>query len=145
MKVELRLEPEQSEVTVVVRAPALTPEVEALLEHLKGREQMMGFAPDGRAVPLELRDILRFYGEDKGVLAQTAEGVFTVRRRLYELSGELEQWRFARISHSEIVNLGQVKALDLTLTGTIRIHLADGTVCYASRRYVKRIKEVLGI
>ena len=145
MKVELRLEPKEQEVTVVVRAPALTPEVETLLERLKGHQQLVGFAPDGTAVPLEIRDILRFYGEDKGVLAQTAEGVFTVRRRLYELSGELEQWRFARISHSEIVNLGQVKALDLTLTGTIRIHLTDGTVCYASRRYVKRIKEVLGI
>ena len=45
MKVELRLEPEQSEVTVVVRAPALTPEVEALLEHLKGREQLIGLYP----------------------------------------------------------------------------------------------------
>ena len=96
-------------------------------------------------MPLREEAILRCFAQDKGVKAQTAEGVFTVRRRLYELSGELEQWRFARISHSEIVNLGQVKALDLTLTGTIRIHLTDGTVCYASRRYVKRIKEVLGI
>ena len=145
MKVELRLEPKEQEVTVVVRAPALTPEVETLLERLKGHQQLVGFAPDGTAVPLEIRDILRLYGEDNGDLAQTADGVYTVRRRLYELSGELEQWRFARISHSEIVNLGQVKALDLTLTGTIRIHLTDGTVCYASRRYVKRIKEVLGI
>ena len=39
----------------------------------------------------------------------------------------------------------QVKALDLTFTGTIRITLADGTVCWASRRYVKKIKEVLGL
>ena len=53
--------------------------------------------------------------------------------------------RFARISHSEIINLKQVKALDLTFTGTIRITLADGTVCWASRRYVKKIKEVLGL
>ncbi len=61
------------------------------------------------------------------------------------LEERLEAWRFARISHSEIVNLRQVTALDLTLTGTIRITLSDGTVCYASRRYVKRIKEVLGL
>ena len=43
------------------------------------------------------------------------------------------------------MNLKKVTALDLTLTGTIRVTLADGTVCWASRRYVRRIKEVLGI
>ena len=52
---------------------------------------------------------------------------------------------FVRISHSEIVNLRKITALDLSLTGTIRITLAGGTVCYASRRYVKKIKEALGL
>ena len=52
---------------------------------------------------------------------------------------------FARISHSEIVNLRQVTALDLGLTGTIRMTLKGGTACYVSRRYVKKIKEVLGL
>ena len=75
----------------------------------------------------------------------TAAGLYTVRQRLYELEERLAALRFARISHSEIVNLRQVTALDLTLTGTIRITLSDGTVCWASRRYVKRIKEVLGL
>ena len=37
------------------------------------------------------------------------------------LEERLAALRFARISHSEIVNLRQVTALDLTLTGTIRI------------------------
>ena len=43
------------------------------------------------------------------------------------------------------MNLNKVTALDLTLTGTIRVTLSDGTVCWASRRYVRRIKEVLGL
>ena len=145
MKVELRLEPKEQEVTVVVRAPALTPEVETLLERLKGHQQLVGFAPDGTAVPLEIRDILRFYGEDKGVQAQTERGVYAVRQRLYELEQRFAAQRFARISHSEIVNLRKVTALDLTVTGTIRITLSDGTVCWASRRYVRKIKEVLGL
>ena len=80
------------------------------------------------------------------ILKGEAEGVFTVRRRLYELSGELEQWRFARISHSEIVNLKQVTALDLSLAGTIKMTLAGGAaVCWVSRRYVPKIKQALGL
>ena len=50
-----------------------------------------------------------------------------------------------RISHSEIVNLKKVTALDLSLTGTIRMTLSDVTACYVSRRYVKKIKEALGL
>ena len=49
------------------------------------------------------------------------------------------------MSHSEIVNLRQVTGLDLSLTGTIRMTLRGGTACYVSRRYVKKIKEALGL
>ena len=111
---------------------------------VEGNGTVLGFR-GAEATPLNLADILRFYGEDKEVRAQTAAGLYTVRQRLYELEERLAALRFARISHSEIVNLRQVTALDLTLTGTIRITLSDGTVCWASRRYVKRIKEVLGL
>ena len=77
--------------------------------------------------------------------AQTLGGVYDLRERLYELEGKLDRHAFARISHSEIVHLKQVTALDLSLSGTIRITLAGGTVCYASRRYVKKIKQALGL
>ena len=53
--------------------------------------------------------------------------------------------RFVRISHSEIVNLRKVTALDLSLTGTIRMTLTGGVTVYVSRRYVKKMKEVLGL
>ena len=68
-----------------------------------------------------------------------------MRQRIYDLEKRFAAQRFARISHSEIVNLRKVTALDLTITGTIRITLSDGTVCCASRRYVRKIKEVLGL
>ena len=43
------------------------------------------------------------------------------------------------------MNLKKVTALDLSLAGTIRMTLAGGGVCYVSRRYVKKIKEALGL
>ena len=97
------------------------------------------------AIPLAAADILRCYGEEKGVKVQTTQGVYDLKERLYELEGKLDRHTFVRISHSELVNLEQVTALDLSLTGTIRITLAGDTVCYVSRRYVKKIKEALGL
>lgn len=145
MEVELHIDPSLPDVTVTVCAPARTEEVEALLARLTAEHgPLLGFR-EGGVVPLAPEAILRFYGEDKEVRAETVEGIYTVRQRLYELEARLDRRRFVRISHSEIVNLRQVTALDLSLTGTIRMTLTGGAVCYVSRRYVKKIKEALGL
>ena len=145
MKVELNIEPSLPDVTVVIHAPARTEEVERLLAVLSEREKGLRGFRGTEAVMLAPETILRFYGEDKEVRAQTAEGVYTVRHRLYELEERLDRQQFVRISHSEIVNLRQVTGLDLGLTGTIRMTLTGGVTTYVSRRYVKKIKEVLGL
>ena len=56
---------------------------------------------------------------------------------------KLDRHTIVRISNSEIINLKKVTALDLTLSGTIKMTLQGGTVCWVSRRYVKKIKEAL--
>ena len=146
MKLEAHIDPALAEARVEVYAPARTPEVDALLDRLTAAEApLLGFRADGSAVPLEPEDVLRFYGEGKDVRVQTGEAVYTVRERLYELERRLAGRSFARVSHSEIVNLKRVTALDLSLTGTIRMTLTGGVTAYVSRRYVKKIKEVLGL
>lgn len=146
MEVELKLEPGRREPKVVVLAGRETPQVRELLERLSALA--LGPIPawrGDRAVLLEPEDILRFFADGKGVSVQTAEGTFGVRERLYELEERLDRRTFARISHSEIVNLRKVTAVDLSLTGTIRMTLAGGTVCYVSRRCVKKLRQALGV
>ena len=144
MKVDIRIDPACGEPSVTITASALTEEVRALAARLEGGAVLIGWEGD-RAVPLSEGDILRCYGEEKGVRVQTIGGAYDLRERLYELEGKLDRHTFVRISHSEIVNLGKVTALDLSLTGTIRMTLTGGTVCWVSRRYVKKIKEALGL
>ena len=145
MKIDVTLDPALKELMVKVLAPEESAELAALLARLEEPERLLGFrGPE--AVPLEPGEVLRFYGEDKEVRAQTADGtVYTVRLRLYELEERLDRRAFIRVSHSEIVNWKRVTALDLSLTGTIRVTLEGGVTTYVSRRYVKKIKEVLGI
>ena len=144
MKVDIRIDPGCAGPTVIITAPALTDEVKALAARLEGGAALIGWDGD-TAVPLSEADILRCYGEEKGVKVQTIGAVYDLRERLYELEARLDRHTFVRISHSEIVNLRKVTALDLSLTGTIRITLTGGTVCYVSRRYVKKIKETLDL
>lgn len=144
MKVKLRIDPGLKEPRVTIAAPALTDELRALAARLEGRGLLIGWSGE-KAVPLKEEALLRCYSQDKGVYAQTVQGEYALKERLYELEAKLDRHTFVRISHSEIVNLRKVTALDLALTGTIKMTLSGGTVCYVSRRYVKKIKEALGL
>ena len=146
VKIDVTLDPALEELLIKVLSPGETEELAALLARLEGEPPaLLGFR-EGGAVPLDPAEILRFYGEDKEVRAQTLNGeIYTVRQRLYELEERLDRRTFLRLSHSEIVNWKRVTALDLSLTGTIRVTLEGGVTTYVSRRYVKKIKEVLGI
>ena len=144
---EIRIDPGLKRPEIEIRAPAATPEVLELARRLRQEGSAPTFAVtrEGETLLLPLSDILRFFADGKGVSCQTAGGVYAVRQRLYELEDGLEGTHFVRVSHSEIVNLDKISALDLSLTGTIRMTLEEGTAVYASRRYVKRIKAALGL
>ena len=146
MKVKMEIEPGRQEPEIIILAGAESAELDRLVQELSGlaldpipvwRGDQTRCLPQG--------DFLRFFADGKGVSAQTAEAVYAVRLRLYELEERLDPRRFVRISNSEIVNLEMVTALDLSLTGTIRMTLEGRAVSYVSRRYVKRIKQALGL
>lgn len=144
MEVEIRIDPERQEPKLVIYAPEDTPELRALA----GQLSALSLGPvqvweEDRPRLLPQREFLRFYTEGKGVCAQTSKKTYTVRLRLYELEERLDPMRFVRISNSEIINLDAVTAIDLSLTGTICMTLNGTVTSYVSRRYVKKIKEVL--
>jgi len=148
MKVTVEIDRTLNAPELTLRTPALTPEVERLVRRLEreGSHPVFTAFRGGEAVMLPLGDILRFYTDGKGVSCQAVSGVYAVRERLYELEEDLAQARFVRVSNGEIVNLDRVTALDLALSGTVKITLDGGAaVCYASRRYVKKIKQAVGL
>lgn len=146
MIVEFKPDPAQTEPKITVTAPELTEELRELLLRLEhGRPTAITATAGERAVLLAPEDILRFFADGKTVSVQTAEGIFSVRQRLYELEELLARHKFARISHSELVNLSHVTALDLSLSGTIRMTLTGGVTCFVSRRCLKKIKQALDL
>ena len=146
MKVEFKLQPGLEEPKVVIVASEETEQLQQLAQYLAKLDLSPIPALAGeRTVLLQREDILRFYADGKGVSAQTAKGIYAVRQRLYELEERLDGHTFVRISNSEIINLKKITALDLKLSGTIRITLEGGVVTYASRRYVKKIKQALDL
>lgn len=146
MQIEIKIDPSCTEPKVIVQAAAMNEELERLVGRLREEpRQLLTGSMEGRLEVLQPDRIIRAYAAGGKVYAATAEGEYLLRLRLYELENRLDPQRFVRISHSEMVNLDQVRCFDLNLAGTICIRLADGKVTYVSRRYVSKIKQILGV
>ena len=146
MKIEINLDGQCPERKVIIVTDAVDEEITDLMRRIN-REQpqvIAGFAGD-RVVLLEQDTILRIYASGGKVLAVTKEEEFSLRLRLYELEERLDKSCFVRISHSEILNLKQVKNFDLSYAGTIRVVMKNGDTAFVSRRYMKKIKQALGL
>lgn len=146
MQVEIKIDNTCKEPRIIVVTDQLTDEIQALIRRLSEESPriLSGFRNDTLEV-LDQSDIFRIYASGGKVYAVTAKGEYTLRLRLYELEERLEKDSFVRISNSEIINLKKVKNFDLSFTGTICVSLSDGSVTYVSRRYVNKIKQILGI
>lgn len=146
MQVEIKIDAACKEPKIIIVTDKMTDELNALLERIseKSPQILSGFKGDTLEI-LDQSDIFRLYAAAGKVYARTADGEYTLRLRLYELEERLDKNMFVRISNSEIINLKKVKNFDLSFTGTICVTLLDGTTTYVSRRYVKKIKQVLGI
>ena len=146
MQVEVKFDKSAAEPRVIILTDRMTDEVHSIVRMLSETEPKLiaGFREDTVTV-LDEKDILRIYAANGKVYAVLPSGEYTLRLRLYEIEERLKAQHFVRISNSEIINLKKVKSFDLSFTGTICVVLADGSKTYASRRYVAKLKEVLGI
>lgn len=146
MKTEIRIDASVTEPYALIFADKVTDEIAELVEMISADRSMpiMGFR-DGAAAILEPAEIIRIYSANQRVYAVTRKGEFTLKSRLYEMEKRLESCRFARISSSELINLREAESFDLNLAGTIRVRMKNGDSSYVSRRFVAKIKGILGI
>lgn len=146
MKVKVEIDSSRKEPEVIILTDRMSEEVKMILSRLQSEETGMlaGFR-DGTVTVMDPQDILRIYASNGKVYAVTQAGEYVLHLRLYELEEKLRSERFVRISVSELVNLKKVKHFDLSFTGTICVILTDGTKTFVSRRYVAKIKSILGI
>lgn len=147
MRVRARIDKGYEALEIQVCNNELNQQVKQLVEDISAfvNEGIAGTDFRGEKVMLPIRDILRFYTENQKVMVQDAKGVYSTQEKLYELETRLDEGQFFRISKSEIVNLKKIRRLDMSVTGTIKVILSDGTETYTSRRNVTKLKNCLGI
>lgn len=146
MQVEIKIDASYTEPKVIILTNVMTEEVNAIVQKLSDHKlPIISGSRDGKTKILEQDDLLRIYAGGGKVYAMADSGEYLLRLRLYEAEERLNPAQFVRISNSEIINLKKVKNFDLSFTGTISVEMTNGTTTYVSRRYVAKIKKILGL
>ena len=131
MQVEIKIDHSCVEPRVLIRTAAMTDEVRSIVNRLSRQpSRILSGSREEKVEVLQPEDLIR---------------VYTVRFRLYEIEERLNADSFIRISNSEIINLNKVRNFDLNFTGTICVEFINHSKTYVSRRYVAKIKKILGI
>ena len=89
MKIELKLDKTYEDPKIVIMTNQVTDEIKLIMEMLSDeRAHVIAGFKDGDAVVLDPADIYRIFARSGKVFAQTNQGDYTLRLRLYEI----EQW-----------------------------------------------------
>ena len=146
MKIEIKIDENCAEPKIIVVTDKINEEINDILRKLSAEQpQILAGFKDEKVTALDLNQIFRIYASDGKVYAETDSDTYILRLRLYETEQRLANQSFVRISNGEIINLKKVKGFDLSFIGTICVSLSNNTVSYVSRRYVSKIKQLLGI
>lgn len=146
MDIQIKIDSTATTPKVIILTDKMTEEISELISRIKSsnREIVSGIQDDHVEI-IKVSQVVRIYSSNKKVYIKTDSDEFISKQRLYEFEEILDNNKFVRISNSEIVNLEKVKNLDLSFSGTICVRFLNGETSYASRRYVTKLKNILGI
>ena len=148
MKIEVKINCDCKEPKIIIETDRMTDEINGIIKKLSDNSAnstglLTGFRGD-TVQALDMTEIIRVYSGSGKVFAVTSNGEYTLKIRLYEAEERLDG-HFVRISNSEIINIKKAKNFDLSFVGTICVRMCDNSASYVSRRYVAKIKQILGI
>ena len=146
MKLFVRVVPDISETEIEVRCHERNQEVNNIIDIIKGStDVLVGINEKGQSERIYVSQILYLEAVDRDVFAYKAEGVYKIRKTLYELEGDLKTKLFVRISKSVIVNIKAVKSVSPEDFRRYRLLLKNGEYLIVSRNYANDFKAAIGM
>ncbi len=135
----------QEGIGVTIDCPRIDKTVERLKTHIEQFDNRIKGSIRGEICFVDIGNIYYFDAVDNRTFLYTQEQCMEVAYRLYELEDMLSEQDFIRISKSQIVNIQKMKSLVPQMNRTLLVTMDNEERLCISRRYVKNIKERLGI
>ena len=152
MKTEIKIE-KCEKPFCIIHTQSETPAIQTIAEKIRsmdetGRATIITGWDGDYCIQLKQEEIFRIYSLDKKVYVETEKENLLLKMRLYEFE-QLAQncgWtNFIRISNTDIANFSKVTALDMSITGVVRVNFTGGKTAMVSRRYMTKIRDQLNM
>ncbi len=146
MDIEVKIDEKYDNPKIVIYTNKVDSEILNIIDGISSINQTFLKAyKDEKMYILHQNEIETIYSENGKIFIRCNNSIYNIKSRLYELELLLDKKMFLRISNSEIVNFNKVENIDFKIVGTLTINFKNGNKAYASRRYIPKIKEFLGI
>lgn len=145
MKLRIEIDETAEEDEVVIRCKALTGTVRRMQQVLTEFAQTpdITFFKDNTEYFPDVNEILFFETSGTIIAAHTADNVFTVKAKLYELERTLPL-SFIRVSKSTILNVSHIYSIEKNITASSIVQFSRShKQVYVSRNYYKVLKQRL--
>ena len=141
MQVLIRKIQNKEDEQVIIECVEMNKDFEDIKDYvlMKGNT-LTGFIQD-TAFQLNLSDILYFEAVGERVFAYTADELYSVKLRLYEIEERYLKNKFVRCSKSVIVNLMHIESFRPTLDSKLYARMKNGEDVVVSRMYAKELKK----
>lgn len=145
MKIEIDIDEKYADITVAIKAPKLTQDIEKMISLMRMINMQIAVKKDDEIVLLDTEQILYIEAVERNTFVYTRDDSFEIDLRLYEVEQELLEQGFIRISKTSIINLKKIQSLKADVNRKIRVTLINGEQIIVSRMYADELRKRLGV
>ncbi len=144
MKVEIKTVQSYDEELAIINAVTITEDLQRAIDILDNNCRVIPVIHQSETILCNTDRIYYAESVDKRNYIYTKDGCFETKYRLYELEQMLNA-NCIRCSKAMILNVRKIKAVKSEINGRMKAKLLNGEEIIIARRYVKNLKERLGI
>lgn len=145
MRIEIDVDEKYSDLTVEIKTPQLTPEIERIISLMRMINMQIAVKKGDEIVLLDTDEILYIEALERNTYVYTKKDFYEINMRLYEIEQLLIEQGFIRVSKTDIVNLKNIQSLRADINRKIRVTLVNGEQIIVSRNYADELKKRLGV
>lgn len=145
MRVSIKEQPCEPDVSVTIACPEKTPRIDALKRHIQAFDEHLTCYDGARHVRIPIGDVLYFQSTDKKTFACTERATLEIPHALFLLEERLAEYDFVRIAKHTLLNFEKVARIEPEMNGRLLLTLCNKERLLASRFYAKGIRRKLGM
>jgi len=145
MKIEIYINEEYSDVSVQIKAPRISQDIEKMISMMRMINMQLAVKRNDETYLLDTDRILYIESVERNTFVYTEDALYESDLKLYEIEQELLKQNFIRISKQSIINLRKIKSLKADVNRKIRVTLINDEQVLVSRMYANELRKRIGV